>query len=137
MPKVYRLEHRNKKLSNRFNVYASPYGISNVVSKPLFKNKYMVLDKGLKAHSHSSIGDELYRPAPQEDGLGDYLNDNMICGSPTLNDLAEWFNPIFDKALELGFVVRVYTVNIAYIGDSLMQSIFDQRTIIGKKIIKI
>jgi hypothetical protein len=140
MARIYRLEHKalKSKLYPNTPTFTSPYEIGTYLYR-----KSKAYDVNLDDLTNAFItlsdlhnADNNYRPAPFQDGI-ELEFEREFCGSPSVDDLAEWFEGVFDEFLQLGFVVREYIVDSTKIGNSGLQCVARYDTIKKSKIIKI
>jgi hypothetical protein len=140
MARIFRLEHKTlkSKLYPNTPTFTSPYEIgSYLYRKPkAYGAKLSVLTDVYQELNELHNSDNNYRPAPFQDGI-DLEFEREFCGSPSVDDLAEWFEGVFDKFLELGFVVREYIVDSTKIGNSGLQCVARYSEIKESKIIEL
>ena len=133
MKEVYRLEHKSIKLDKTLDAYASPYHIQEAISENGYTDKYgFIVAKLIKKHA------TLDRPG----WFADFKKNELaqVCvftlsACPTLNALKDWFSCCYDDLLELGFVIRKYTVKEYILSKSKKQCIFQDFNIIKKQVI--
>lgn len=127
--RVYRVEHMG--LVNQHGHPAGPYAETTWFEAEHGHEDWWETDECNQDCVHDAInelcGDTSYnRPSPYSDGIGEYLDTDMLFCFPSVDMLERWFENDVYWLHANGYIVAAYEVETAYHGQH--QTIFDWTT---------